>query len=127
MVERTARAKSQLALRVLPYRIGVADSIEARRAIDSLVKLRVDFVKVHELVGFRTALAGADRAFIERFEHALALHDQRDFPAAVLEFEACLADRPDDRTSRLYVERCRALVASPPGANWTPELEMHEK
>jgi imidazolonepropionase-like amidohydrolase len=46
VVERSARAKSQLALRVLPYRIRVSDSIEAKRAIDSLVKLRVDFVKV---------------------------------------------------------------------------------
>jgi hypothetical protein len=46
VVERSARANSQLALRVLPYRIRVGDSIEARRAIDSLVKLRVDFVKV---------------------------------------------------------------------------------
>jgi len=46
VVERSARAKSQLALRVLPYRIGVGDSAGARMAIDSLVKLRVDFVKV---------------------------------------------------------------------------------
>ena len=46
VVERSTRAHSQLALRVLPYRIGVADSADARRSIDSLVKLRVDFVKV---------------------------------------------------------------------------------
>ncbi|HEX2721465.1 MAG TPA: hypothetical protein VHM24_01005, partial [Gemmatimonadaceae bacterium] len=36
----------RLALRILPYRIAVADSSSARQAIDSLVKLRVDFVKV---------------------------------------------------------------------------------
>jgi imidazolonepropionase-like amidohydrolase len=46
VVARSARAKSQLALRVLPYRMRVADSIDARRAIDSLIKLHVDFVKV---------------------------------------------------------------------------------
>ena len=32
--------------RVLPYRLGVADTEGARRAIDSLVALRVDFVKI---------------------------------------------------------------------------------
>ena len=32
--------------RVLPYRIGVGSAAEARRAIDSLVKLHVDFVKI---------------------------------------------------------------------------------
>ncbi|MDP9206046.1 MAG: amidohydrolase family protein [Gemmatimonadota bacterium] len=46
VVERSARGNPQLALRVLPYRIRVSDSIDARRAIDSLVKLHVDFVKV---------------------------------------------------------------------------------
>jgi imidazolonepropionase-like amidohydrolase len=46
VLERAERAKSQLALRVLPYRIGVGDSAGARMAIDSLVKLRVNFVKV---------------------------------------------------------------------------------
>lgn len=46
VVERSQRAKSQLALRVLPYRIGVGDTTGARLAIDSLLKLRVNFVKI---------------------------------------------------------------------------------
>jgi imidazolonepropionase-like amidohydrolase len=46
VVERSARGDPQLAVRILPYRIRVGDSIEARRAIDSLVKLGVDFVKI---------------------------------------------------------------------------------
>lgn len=45
VVERSTR-DPRLALRVLPYRIGVADSISAKRAIDSLVRLRVDLVKI---------------------------------------------------------------------------------
>ncbi len=44
--DRSARARSQLADRVLPYRIGIADSQDARRAIDSLLLLHADFVKV---------------------------------------------------------------------------------
>ena len=45
VVTRSQRGDARLALRVLPYRIGVADTTDARRAIDSLVKLHVDFVK----------------------------------------------------------------------------------
>ena len=45
VVARSQRGDARLALRVLPYRIGVADTTDARRAIDSLVKLHVDFVK----------------------------------------------------------------------------------
>ena len=32
--------------RVLPYRLGVANAADARKAVDSLVKLHVDFVKI---------------------------------------------------------------------------------
>ncbi|HJQ12793.1 MAG TPA: amidohydrolase family protein, partial [Gemmatimonadaceae bacterium] len=44
VVERSQR-DPRLATRILPYRIGVRDSTEARLAIDSLRKLHVDFVK----------------------------------------------------------------------------------
>jgi imidazolonepropionase-like amidohydrolase len=46
VVQRSTGSNSQLAIRVLPYRVRVGDSIEAKHAIDSLVKLRVDFVKI---------------------------------------------------------------------------------
>ncbi|HWL39093.1 MAG TPA: amidohydrolase family protein, partial [Gemmatimonadaceae bacterium] len=45
VVERSTR-DPRIAVRVLPYRLRVGDSVEARRAIDSLVRLRVDFVKI---------------------------------------------------------------------------------
>jgi imidazolonepropionase-like amidohydrolase len=72
VVERSARAHSQLALRVLPYRIGVGDSIEARGAIDSLVKLRVDFVKVRTSASpeaFYAILRNARRAGLRVAAH----------------------------------------------------------
>jgi imidazolonepropionase-like amidohydrolase len=43
---RDSAAGGLLAPRVMPYGIGLADSAAAERAIDSLVKLRVDFVKI---------------------------------------------------------------------------------
>ena len=55
----------RLAPRILPYRIGVADSADARRAIDSLVKLRVDFVKIRGVAtpqSYAAILAEAKRA-----------------------------------------------------------------
>ena len=44
--DRSARLQGRLAPRVLPYRVGIATSDDARRVIDSLVGLRVDFVKI---------------------------------------------------------------------------------
>ena len=45
-VRQRSERDPRLATRILPYRIGVGDSIDARKAIDSLVKLHVDFVKI---------------------------------------------------------------------------------
>ena len=45
VITRSQRLDPRLATRILPYRIGVRDSSEAKRAVDSLRKLRVDFVK----------------------------------------------------------------------------------
>jgi imidazolonepropionase-like amidohydrolase len=44
--DRSARLEGRLAPRVLPYRVGIATADDARRVIDSLVGLRVDFVKI---------------------------------------------------------------------------------
>jgi imidazolonepropionase-like amidohydrolase len=55
--ERDAGLGGRLAPRLLPYRIGVGDTAEARRAVDSLVALGVDFVKVRN-AGSREAWLG---------------------------------------------------------------------
>src|SRR5262245_36948767 len=44
--DRSERLQGRLAPRVLPYRVGIATAEDARRVIDSLVGLRVDFVKI---------------------------------------------------------------------------------
>ena len=72
VVERSTGSNSQLALRVLPYRIRVGDSIEATRAIDSLVKLRVDFVKIRTSANpsaFYATLREAKRAGLRVAAH----------------------------------------------------------
>jgi imidazolonepropionase-like amidohydrolase len=43
---RDQRLGGRLAPLVLPYRIGVGDAAQARRAVDSIDKLRADFVKI---------------------------------------------------------------------------------
>lgn len=62
---RDAASGGLLAPRVLPYRLGVADSATADRAIDSLVRLGVDFVKIRttaSLGAYLGILAAARRA-----------------------------------------------------------------
>lgn len=70
---RDQRLGGRLAPLVLPYRIGVADAAQARRAVDSIDKLRADFVKIRT-AGSRDAyfaiLAAARRAGLTVAGHA---------------------------------------------------------
>jgi imidazolonepropionase-like amidohydrolase len=115
VVERSARAKSQLALRVLPYRIGVADSIGAKRAIDSLVKLRVDFVKVRtsaDPAAFYAILREARRAGLRVAAHQQNLplrtaldSGQTDLEHAILPALSRLSPATRDSIYRKFVDK----------------------
>ena len=75
VVERSRRGDPQLAIRVLPYRIGVGDSVAARRAIDSLRALRVDFVKIRNSGNpgaFYATLRAAQRAGLRTASHQIS-------------------------------------------------------
>jgi len=72
--ERSARpGQEQLALRVLPYRMGVGNAEDARAAIDSLAGLGVDFVKFRTVASpeaYFAILREAKRAGLRVAGHA---------------------------------------------------------
>lgn len=70
---RDSALAGRLVPRVLPYRMGVADSADARRAIDSLVKLGVDFVKIRTVASpqsYAAILREAKRAGLTVVGHS---------------------------------------------------------
>ena len=70
--ERDAALGGRLAPRILPYRIGVGTPADARRAVDSLVRLHVDFVKVRTTASpesYYAILAAARRAGLSVVGH----------------------------------------------------------
>ena len=74
-VVRRSVADPRIGRRVLPYRIGVADSAHARPVIDSLVRLRVDFVKIRTSsnpAAFYAILREAQRAGLRVAAHQSA-------------------------------------------------------
>ncbi len=88
-----------------------------------VVKGRKAPVGVYELLGRAGELPTRDRRFVERFEAALALYRERELERAKAMFEECLAERPEDRASELYLERCNEK----PGPDWSPAIVMTEK
>jgi adenylate cyclase len=93
----------------------VKDEI-ATREID-IVTLRgmARPVRVFEVIGM-LPLPGAEARRLEQFAHGLAAWRRQRWAEAEVLFEQVLASAPDDRPSRIYLERCRARGAERPEA-----------
>ena len=61
------------------------------------------------------------------FNEGLAKYRAGDFVEAERWFEQALTANPADAVAALYVERCRAFVESPPGADWDGTWVMTDK
>jgi adenylate cyclase len=88
------------------------------REIDSVrVKGKRLPVRIFELLAKRSdsALLGP---FAAAFEDALRAYRERDWPPALRRFEEFVREYPDDTPGRIYVERCRLLIESPPDEAW---------
>jgi len=64
---------------------------------------------------------------LARFHAGLERYRQRDWAAAKAEFMGLLAERPNDRPSQLYVERCDYFATTPPAADWDGVFNRAEK
>ena len=83
------------------------------------VKGRNEGIAIHELLA-HNEMSGAENMarFCRSFAEAYAVWRERRWPEALSMFEALLMERPDDRPSALYVERCRDFVQAPPPDDW---------
>jgi hypothetical protein len=89
---------------------------------------RSEPVVVHEVFDadpppFRDAKA----ANLDRYTRACAAFYAREWREARTGFEAVLAACPEDSAARGYLQRCDALLADPPGTDWTGVLQMGRK
>jgi adenylate cyclase len=88
---------------------------------------RSEGVAIYELL----AMAGdglADRPdWVVDYEAGLAAYRDRRWSDAERHFTSADERRGGDSPSRLFIERCHALIADPPGAEWTPVAIQMEK
>jgi imidazolonepropionase-like amidohydrolase len=119
---RDTALQGRLAPRILPYRVGVADSTTARQAIDSLRTLGVDFVK------FRTVASPEALRGILQASHAAGLRVAGHEPGVVSLAAACTLGLddiehgffiPDDSTKRAVLACARSRTVW-----YTPTLSV---
>ena len=98
------------------------------REIDLLrVKGKDQPVAVYEVLDFQAATLPNLNDMIGCFHDALTAYRRRDWQCAIGCFNATLKLRPDDAPSRLYIERCRHYLESPPDEDWHGVWVLTEK
>jgi len=89
---------------------------------------RSEPVVVHEVFDADPhSLRDAKAANLDRYTRACAAFYAREWREARAGFEAVLAACPEDSAARGYLRRCDALLADPPGTDWTGVLQMERK
>ena len=100
------------------------DTIVVREVDRIAVFGRMQGVAIYELIGVGDgrAAAGLGRLYAE----GLALYRARCWREAIALFDQVLAER-NDGPSRFMIDRCRALIAAPPGDDWVAVTIMDTK
>ena len=94
-----------------------------------IVKGKTEPVAVYELMADRAA----DRDCSQEIELATLFNQgieqylARRWDEAITTFEKALEQNPDDRPSKLYIERCQNYLTTPPDAEWNGVFEMKTK
>jgi adenylate cyclase len=89
---------------------------------------RMEGIAIYELLAMADAPGGAPVDWAASYESGLAAYRDRRWSDAARHFAAADAGRPGgDPPARLMIERCRGLVADPPGPDWTPVAVQMDK
>jgi adenylate cyclase len=102
----------------------VGNAIVAREVDRIAVFGRMQGIAIYEVIS--AADSASLPSWAKLYQEGLALYRARLWPEATALFEQVLAER-DDGPSRFMIERCQALIASPPGDDWTAVTIMDAK
>lgn len=91
------------------------------------VKGKKQPIQTYELLALKSEASAQILESSSLFVRAYALYQQRDFTSAVVLFEKALVLQPDDKLSKLYVDRCRLYQKEPPAPDWDGVFEMKSK
>jgi len=93
-----------------------------------VVKGKTQPVAIHEILDYHSEETFPDIIeALSSFRNGLALYRQKRWNEAIKEFEAVLACQPNDKPSKLYIERCRHFMEAPPPEEWNGVWVMDSK
>lgn len=101
--------------------------IEAREVDLMRVKGKHEPVVVYELLARKGALPSHKQLVVGTYLEGLRAYKSRDFKQAAAKFEAALKLDPKDGPSRIYLQRAREFLTTPPPSDWDGVYELKSK
>jgi len=106
----------------------LAQQVIETRELDLItVAGKTEPVRIHELLGRAGELTPQQGELRDRFAAGLEAYRRQDWDKAQAHFEGCLATRPEDGPSRLFLERIALLRDTPPSADWDGVWHLTKK
>lgn len=103
------------------------DHVDVRELDRIRVVGKTEPVTVYQLLERKNQTPATLADMVEQFHHALERYKAGDFQSALDAFQKCLEIVEDDGPSQVYVERCKAFIASPPPGEWDGVFSVDEK
>jgi len=107
----------------------VAGSVFARELDLLVVSGKTETIRVYELIGIlgEGEIPSQTLQLTEHYTQGLTLYRRREWSKAIEQFEKGLKCVPEDYASRLYIERARRYLVTPPAADWNGVFILEEK
>lgn len=103
------------------------DYIEARILDRIIVKGKLKYITVYNLLAKKGEATEEQLKLIEWFERGLSFYWDRQWDDAVRAFQKAMEFAPGDPPSNVFIERCNSFKITPPPDNWQGEYIMITK
>ena len=105
----------------------ISDDFAIRLLDFVIVKGKTEPVNIYELVADKGDISAIDLEFVKAFNHGVNLYKNREWDKAIRIFTKLTSKRPDDKSIKLFIERCEALKLNPPPEAWDGEFVYKTK
>ncbi|MBD2104638.1 GAF domain-containing protein [Leptolyngbya sp. FACHB-261] len=103
------------------------DIVQVRELDRLVVKGKTQAVTIYELLGAPGEPLSKPAVFLDAYFDARQLYLRRQFDQAIQAFEQAQPLCPEDKTVKLYLDRCQYFLANPPSEDWQGEWIMTGK
>ncbi|MEO1760680.1 MAG: GAF domain-containing protein [Cyanobacteria bacterium J06629_18] len=105
-----------------------SDRVVVRELDKIRVKGKHQAVKIYELIGDRTTSLDANtQEFLSYYHAGRVAYSSRNFPQALICFEAAKKIRPKDQATSIHIGRCNKYLRQPPEESWSGVWTMVDK